>query len=76
MKTDLLFLPVNICWYLKMSSQGGYPPYPKRDCSNISKKRLHKIIPQFGSSLVLESDNNQTFTAKVSQNLIKAFNLN
>lgn len=74
METDLLFLPVNICWYLKMPSQGGYPPHKR--LLQYFKEKSHEIIPQFGSSLALESDNSQTFIAKVSQNLTKAFNIN
>lgn len=57
---------------------GWAETYPtRRETAAIAvKKLLQNIIPRYGLSLTIGSDNSPAFTAKISQDLVKALNIN
>lgn len=50
-------------------------PTQKETVSTVVKKILDKLIPRYGLPSVIGSDNRLSFISKVTQDLVKAFQL-
>ena len=52
----------------------GFPTWTER-AEGVMKKVLYEIIPRFGLSKLLQSDNGTSFTTKVTQGISKALGI-